>query len=198
MKHCPKCGKDFSDDANFCPVDAGRLEAKPNPASTEDARPGKALGTGADRNAESPLGGRFVVGDRIGGGRTGEVHQATDTAEGRLCAVKFVSPAVFSTPAVLQRTERELKQLERLEHPTVARVLAHGRRGGGLWIATELCAGRALEVVMAETGPFAPQRAARVVLAAGQALAKRPSSGSSITTLPRKTSCSARATASKS
>ena len=25
MKLCPKCQKQFSDDANFCPVDAARL-----------------------------------------------------------------------------------------------------------------------------------------------------------------------------
>ena len=33
MKRCPKCGKQFPDDANFCPNDAGRLEVDPGGAA---------------------------------------------------------------------------------------------------------------------------------------------------------------------
>src|SRR5688500_14460068 len=99
MKRCPKCNNSFPDEANFCPVDAARLEpivAAPAPT-------------------DGLLGGRFQLGERLGGGRTGEVHAARDTSSGRPCVVKLVAENVFPSPLLAQRTERELKQLETLD-----------------------------------------------------------------------------------
>src|SRR5688572_16658512 len=112
MKLCPKCQKHFSDDANFCPVDAARLV----PLETQ--------ATGTDS-----LTARFELGPKIGGGRTGVVHRATEKASGKACVVKLVSPAVVALPGVAQRIERELKQLERVQSVGVCRVLASGKRG---------------------------------------------------------------------
>ena len=61
MKLCPKCQKQFSDDANFCPVDAARL-----------------VPVEAQSSAQDTLAARFELGDRLGGSRTGAVHRATD------------------------------------------------------------------------------------------------------------------------
>ena len=55
MKLCPKCQKQFSDDANFCPVDAARLA------------PIEAQTAGGDS-----LAARFDLGARAGGTRTGD------------------------------------------------------------------------------------------------------------------------------
>ena len=120
MKLCPKCGKHFSDDANFCPVDAARLAPLD--------------GTGAAGQADA-LSGRFDLGDRLGGATTGEVRRATDKqAGGKPVAVKIIAPAVMALPQVAQRIERELKQLERVESGSVARVLASGKRGESAWV----------------------------------------------------------------
>src|SRR6267142_4843848 len=127
MKLCPKCQKQFSDDANFCPVDAARLvplEAAPAAASVVDS-----------------LSSRFDVGDPLGGSRTGAVHRAIDKTTGRPCAVKLVSRAVVALPGVAQRLDRELKQLERVQSPGVAKVLASGKRGDETWVAVELLEG---------------------------------------------------------
>ena len=70
MKLCPKCQKQFSDDANFCPVDAARLS------------PIDAKAAGGDS-----LSTRFELGDRLGGNHTGArftfieqgVHRAVGT-----------------------------------------------------------------------------------------------------------------------
>src|SRR5215208_6062634 len=102
MKLCPKCQKHFSDDANFCPVDAARLV----PLEAVD----RAGGPGLDS-----LTSKFELGERLGGTRTGAVHRATDKASGKRCVVKLVSPAVVALPGVAQRIERELKQLERVQ-----------------------------------------------------------------------------------
>ena len=65
MKLCPKCQKHFSDDANFCPVDAARLS------------PIEGSPTGS-----APLSSRFELGEKLGGIRTGAVHRAVDKQGG--------------------------------------------------------------------------------------------------------------------
>src|SRR5262245_39584840 len=117
MKLCPKCQKHFSDDANFCPVDAARLV------------PLEAQGI-----ADS-LTSRFELGAELGGGRTGAVHRATERGSNKPCVVKLVTPAVVALPGVAQRIERELKQLERVQSVGVCRVLASGKRGEEVWVA---------------------------------------------------------------
>jgi len=165
VKICPACGTVYPDDANFCPLDAAKLEPLPADAAQAAAEPVA---------ASALLGDRFDLGDRIGGNRTGEVYAATDTASGgAACVVKVVHDAVFPTPLLRQRTERELKQLERLQAASVVRVLAHGKLGDGrLWLAMERFDGRPLSAVVAEGGRLALERARTVMLAVGDALAE--------------------------
>lgn len=160
MKLCPKCGKQFSDDANFCPVDAGRLIDQPDGA--QDAAPAE---------SSDLLGGRFRRGERIGGGLTGEIYAATDEQEGQACIVKVVDPSVFPTPLLMQRTERELKQLERVSSPAIAKVLGHGKQGDAFWIASERVDGATpLDDIVVVNGPLDIERASKLVVAIGQAL----------------------------
>jgi hypothetical protein len=170
MKVCPKCGKQYPEDANFCPLDAGRLvvDDQLNAQPTEEAAEPAAPPAGGDRVA----GGRFKLGDRIGGGLTGDVHRAVDQDTGASCAVKLVDTSVFPSSLLLQRTERELRQLVRLDSAGIAKVHAHGRDGGTLWIATELLPdSRSLHELVFDDGPLDLARASRIVLAVGQALA---------------------------
>lgn len=158
MKRCPQCGKQFSSDANFCPVDAGRLEDVPDDAQEEPD--------------DHLLGGRFTVEEALGGGLTGQVYRASDKQSGEGCVVKWVDAEVFSSPLQLQRTERELKQLERSSCPLIARVLGHGRRGDRLWIASEHVAGVPLDRLVEEGGPLPLERAAAIVHKVGSALSE--------------------------
>ena len=80
MKLCPKCQKQFSDDANFCPVDAARL----TPIE------------GAGAAGGDPIDSRYELGDRLGGASTGEVRRATDKTTQEVVAVKVASPAVMA------------------------------------------------------------------------------------------------------
>ena len=113
MKLCPKCQKQFSDDANFCPVDAARLV------------PLEAQAAGADA-----LTSRFELGPSSAEARTGAVYGRPTRRPARPCVVKLVAPAVVALPGVAQRLERELKQLERVKSAGVAQVLASGKRTG--------------------------------------------------------------------
>jgi serine/threonine protein kinase len=154
MKLCPKCQKHFSDDANFCPVDAARL-------TPLDAKPA----------GEDSLSTRFTLGDRLGGGRTGAVHKATDKTTGKACVVKLVAPAVVALPGVAQRLERELKQLERDQSAGVAKVLASGKRGDETWLAMEWVEGaHTLSEAIDARGPIPAEQATDLIEVVGEAL----------------------------
>ncbi len=158
MKLCPKCQKQFSSDANFCPVDAARLIPLE----------GQAAGT-------DPLAARFELGDRLGGSRTGTVYRAKDKQTGSAVAVKVVAPAVMALPGVSQRLERELKQLERVQSAVVAKILASGRRPGATgeetWVALEYLDGaQTLDEAISARGPITPDFAAHLIEVIGEAL----------------------------
>lgn len=158
MKRCPKCNNDFPDDANFCPVDAGHLVA------IEGSADGTPVDVPqVDTGGHELLDGRFALGDIIGGHRTGPVYQARDK-QGSSAIIKLVNAAVFPSTLLKQRTERELKQLEHLDHPGVAKVLGHGRREDDLWIATERVDGVPLSQYIAEHG--AQSQAASIAILA--------------------------------
>ena len=154
MKLCPKCQKQFSDDANFCPVDAARLV----PLETQSV-------------AADSLAAKFELAERLGGGRTGAVHRATDKATGQPVAVKVIAPAVAALPGLAQRLERELKQLERVQSGGVARVLASGKRGDDSWVALELLdRPQSLAGAVAARGPMPLEVAVHLISVIGEAL----------------------------
>ncbi len=155
MKLCPKCNKQFSDDANFCPVDAARLKPIETSSGGEDS-----------------LTARFELGPQLGGQRTGAVHRATDKTTGKAVAVKLVSPAVVGLPGVAQRLERELKQLERVSSSGVAKLIASGKRPGDVtWIAMELLDGaQTLDAAIRARGGIPLDQAADLISVIGEAL----------------------------
>ncbi len=161
MKRCPTCNKDFPDDANFCPVDAGHLVTVDSAAPVPVPR--------VDTGGHELLDGRFALGEIVGGHRSGPVYHATDK-QGTTAMVKLVAPEVFPTALLKQRTERELKQLEQLNHVGVAKVLSYGRRDDALWIASEWVDGITLDKFISQTGPLPQQRAVGIVLQIGAAL----------------------------
>lgn len=121
------------------------------------------------------IGNRFRRSDRIGGDRTGEVWEATDEQTGQPCMVKLVDPLVFPTPMLMQRALRELKKLEEISSPHIARILAHGRdgegEGGQLWVAMERAPeARSLGRAIAEYGVMPAPRAAATVVAIARGL----------------------------
>jgi len=154
MKLCPKCQKHFSDDANFCPVDAARLLPLEGQTGGADA-----------------LTAKFELGQKLGGSRTGAVHKAVDKATGKPCVVKIISREVVALPGVAQRLERELKQLERVKSVGVCHVLGSGKRGDETWVATELLDGaQTLAEAIGARGPLPQDQAADLIELIGEAL----------------------------
>src|SRR5262245_32969413 len=106
MKVCPSCGRQYPDDANFCPADATRLQPDASETQRGHARAGETA-LAVEVKVSALLGGRFDLGGpEIGGGLTGRVFAAHDRESGGRCAVKLVHPTVFPNPLLLQRAER--------------------------------------------------------------------------------------------
>jgi hypothetical protein len=174
MKVCPKCGKQYADDANFCTNDAGRLVAMsqsiPTTASPPGAAPAAPATASAPVAAAAPqlLGGRFELRDRVGGGATGAVHKGVDTQNGATVAIKLIAPAVVAQHA--QRVERELKLLEKVQSPVVARVLASGKQGDQLWAAMEWVEGGVPVSQVVPASGMESEKASEIAVAVGGAL----------------------------
>src|SRR5450432_1900939 len=144
MKVCPNCQTQYPDDANFCPQETC---ATPEGPRRLDVVPG----------AQPP---RYELEAQLGGSRSGEVFRARDTQTGDAVAYKRVARAAVSTPAVLERSLRELKQLQRAQSPRLARVVDYGKEPeGGLFVVTELVEGQPLDQVVASSGAFPLDRA---------------------------------------
>lgn len=165
MKLCPKCGKQYADDANFCPVDASRLSA-----SGEEPAPAAP--------SSDPLAALYELGATVGGGRTGVVHQAQDKATQRKVAVKLIAAEVSAPAGAAARIEREHRQLERVASPGIAKVLGSGKRGETLWIATEFVENaQTLERAIVDRGPVPVAAAADIVEAIGEGLIEAAQAG---------------------
>jgi serine/threonine-protein kinase len=162
MKICPVCGERYPDDANFCPMDASKL--------TPVAAPAPAAAAGG---AGAAIAGRFTPGERLGGDATGEVLLARDAQSGGFVALKLVQPSVFPSPIMMERTQRELRQLQRLTCASIAAILDQGRLPDGrLYVAMERCEGRPLSALIAAEGPMPFARARALTIAIGDALAE--------------------------
>ena len=162
MKVCPKCGTKYGDDANFCTVDAGRLISVAAPASASAATIGP--------DDTHLVGGRFELGERVGGGATGDVHKAIDRQDGQTVAVKLIDPALTAQATIGQRIERELKLLERVASPAVARVIASGKTADRMWVATEWIENAVPLDAALDAGMLQSDRAGEIALAVGGAL----------------------------
>jgi serine/threonine-protein kinase len=167
MKICPVCGTNYPDDANFCPMDASKL--------TPVAAQAPAAAPSADGGA---IAGRFAPGERLGGGMTGEVLLARDGQSGAQVALKLCNAAVFPSPITMERTQRELRQLQRLTCDGIAAIVDQGRLPDGrLYVAMERCDGVPLSAVVAAAGPMPFARARAIVMAIGDALTEAQKSG---------------------
>lgn len=198
MRHCPACGTALNDDARFCPMDgtplpqmaapvAAPAEAPPvaaPPAAPPVATPAVAVPAVAAPAAQvgggPVISGRFQLAAEYLDTPTGRLHEAADlTQGGARVLVKLAAAASFPSPMLIDRAQRELRQLAKLTSPRILRVLAHGRAPvpgtpgpGDIFIAytppdeaTEL-----LDDVVQRGGLMAPDRAQRLVLLIGEAL----------------------------
>ena len=155
MKVCPNCQTKYPEDSNFCPQET--CATPDGPRRLEIV-------------SEAPT-SRYQMEGQLGGRRSGEVFRARDGQTGATVAYKRVTRAVLTSPAVVERSQRELKQLQRAQSPRLAKILDFGKEPDGqLFVVSELADGKTLAQVVAASGPFSLDRAKKIAAQIGEAL----------------------------
>jgi serine/threonine-protein kinase len=168
-KACPSCGKRYTADALFCPLDGSPLTTAP--------------GAIAAAAATDPYVGREILGhieirQLVGIGAMGRVYRAFQKGIDRDVAVKILHRELSANQMLVARFHREAKVASRLAHPHVVHVLLVGQLpDGAMYIVMEYLDGMSLQSALAGVGGAMPlPRALHIALqlcdAAGEAHAQ--------------------------
>ena len=113
---------------------------------------------------------RYRVLGLIGAGGMGAVYKAEHRKMERLVALKVINPAFVSSPAALERFEREVKTAAKLSHPNI--VAAHDADAAGElhFLVMEFVEGMSLDRYVASKGPLPSHVAANLIYQAAQGL----------------------------
>jgi non-specific serine/threonine protein kinase len=116
------------------------------------------------------LANRFELGERFGKGALSVVHDAIDRATGRAVAIKRAA-GLEDMDSVRQRFDREAAALSVISSAHVVELIWAGADDDGLpFLVLERLVGSNLQEVLAERGPFKPERVGRLIAQAATAL----------------------------
>lgn len=109
------------------------------------------------------VGGRYVLGDRLGVGGMGIVFAAEQPALGRTVAVKMLRPELCKNALALRRFQDEAIAGSRLSHPNIVSVFDFGEAHGAPYLAMQKLAGTPLGQLVCAKGALSPRRASVIV-----------------------------------
>jgi len=90
----------------------------------------------------------------LGAGGMGVVYKAVYRKNGRVVALKLLTPALSANPKLVARFEREMSILEKLDHPNITRYYGGGRTAGQHFYAMKLMTGGTLDDLLKKRGPL--------------------------------------------
>ncbi len=109
------------------------------------------------------LDSRFEVGDLLARGGFANVMEGYDRVQKRRCAVKVFRSEVKDMAWIRRRFEQEVIALQKVRHPNVVSIYAHGSAPSGApYLVMEFIEGRSLREVL-ENGALSLDRAARIL-----------------------------------
>ncbi len=156
MKHCPVCGKEFPDNALYCPNDGSTLRAK---SPTADL-------------VGQVVADRYHIIKKLGEGGMGAVYLGEHVKMGRKSAIKVMNPGMAADPDAISRFNREASNASRISHPNVCQIYDFGETADGvIYLAMEFIEGSALTDLIEKEGALPPARAGRILKQAADALA---------------------------
>jgi serine/threonine protein kinase len=118
------------------------------------------------------LGGRYRLGDTLGGGGTAVVYRARDVVTRTDVAIKELRPQFAGQSATRQRFVHEAEVARSLAHPAIVRILDAdpGDRDGRPFLVMELVPGETLRVLLGRLGGLGEAAARRIGAALAEAL----------------------------
>ena len=109
------------------------------------------------------LDGRFRVGPLLARGGFAYVLEGFDGVEQQPCAIKVFRNEIKEQPWVERRFHQEVAALEKVRHPNVVTIYAHGRMPSGApYLVMEFLRGRSLREAL-EAGAMPAARVARIL-----------------------------------
>ncbi|MBT8494233.1 MAG: serine/threonine protein kinase [Deltaproteobacteria bacterium] len=107
--------------------------------------------------------GKYRLGNLIGRGGMGEVYRGVDEVD-NAAAIKVLSPSVTQSDRSLERFQREVESLRRLDHRNIVRLLDAGTTDEGLpFMAMELLRGSDLSELLRASLTLSPERCVELV-----------------------------------
>jgi predicted Ser/Thr protein kinase len=106
----------------------------------------------------------------LGQGGMGRVYRAFDTQLGRFAAIKVMLGPLARRPEIRERFEREIRALQSVDHPNVARIYSAGEHRGRPYYAMELIEGHSLAAVLAAGERLAGRRCLGYLIEAAEGL----------------------------
>ncbi|GAB4455234.1 MAG: hypothetical protein Kow0031_36950 [Anaerolineae bacterium] len=100
----------------------------------------------------------YILEEEYGRGDLTIVYRARRKTDGEQVAIKVVAPQFMFDDHFVRRFLDMGKQAARLEHPNIVRTYETRLEGDTLFIAREMADARPLADVLADEGPFGPQR----------------------------------------
>ncbi len=104
----------------------------------------------------------YTILEQVGQGGMSSVFSATDLADGRVVAMKILSPYIAHEERFQARFEREIKLLSRLQHPNIIPILDFGEADGLAFIVMPYIASGTL-LDRLNRGPLDPRQGGRIV-----------------------------------
>ena len=105
-----------------------------------------------------------------GEGGMGRVYRATEIALARPVALKLIADDFAGDRKFRERFQRESMLAASIDHPNVIPIYEAGEVDGELYIAMRFVDGTDLLAAVMREGPFAPERAVRIIGQVGSAL----------------------------
>ena len=96
--------------------------------------------------------GPFDLESKLGSGGMGIVYRAAYRKNGRIVALKVLTPELSSNPKLVARFEREMEILEKLDHPNITRYYGGGESKGRHFYAMRLMGGGTLAELLKRKG----------------------------------------------
>ncbi|MSQ96473.1 MAG: serine/threonine protein kinase [Gemmataceae bacterium] len=96
--------------------------------------------------------GKWVIYQELGRGGMGRVYLAQEELTGKQAAIKILSAELAQDIGFLQRFQREIETLSKLEHPNIVQFYEVGYENGLYFYAMEYVEGLSLEQIVEEQG----------------------------------------------
>lgn len=127
------------------------------------------------QHGEGLVAGRYLLQERIGHGRLGEIHAAgggrrRDTGGERRVAIQILPQRTLLDEELFDRLGWGYGPQETIPHPNIVKVFEFGRDANCTFLAMELLKGISLRSILADVGQLPLDDALPIVRAVGEAL----------------------------